>query len=216
MSPLSRAALVGIPQAMPQPPQLLGSSEVGMQTPLQDDQPAPQVQAPATQVSPPAMLQPWPQLPQLLMSVFWFDSQPSVWRWSQSSNPASQAAKKQAPAEHPAEPWGNEQIVPQPPQLLGSKEVLAQSPPQSVWLGEHVAMQTPPMHDWATAQVVPQVPQLALSVERLAQYGAPLPGAHIDSEPQASAQVPPLQTCPLPQMLPQTPQLALSVAVLAQ
>ena len=56
MSPLSRAALVGIPQVMPQPPQLLGSSVVGVQTAVQSA-PEAQVQAPAMQVSPPAMLQ---------------------------------------------------------------------------------------------------------------------------------------------------------------
>ena len=68
MSPLSRAALVAIPQAMPQPPQLLGSLEVVVQTLLQSV-PVVQVQVPPTQVSPPAVLQACPQLPQLLTSV---------------------------------------------------------------------------------------------------------------------------------------------------
>src|SRR4051794_41520071 len=68
MRPLSRPELVGMPQTMPQPPQLLESVAVIEQTPLQSV-PVLQVHVPPTQVSPPAVLQACPQLPQLLTSV---------------------------------------------------------------------------------------------------------------------------------------------------
>src|SRR4051794_41358750 len=68
MRPLSRPELVGMPQTMPQPPQLLESVAVIEQTPLQSV-PVLQVHVPPTQVSPPAVLQAFPQLPQLLTSV---------------------------------------------------------------------------------------------------------------------------------------------------
>ena len=60
------------------------------------------------------------------------------------------------------------------------------------------------------------MPQLALSVVRLAQYGAPLVGVQVDSDPQVMVQTPAMQACPVVQAAPQVPQLALSVMVLAQ
>ena len=81
------AALVGMPHLMAQPPQLLGSVEVVAQTPLQSV-PVVQVQLPATQVSPPAVLQTCPQLPQLFTSVAVTTQLPL-----QAVSPAEQAAQ---------------------------------------------------------------------------------------------------------------------------
>ena len=61
-------ALVGMPQTIPHPPQLLESVAVIEQMPPQSV-PVVQVQLPAMQVSPSAVLQACPQLPQLLTSV---------------------------------------------------------------------------------------------------------------------------------------------------
>src|SRR5580698_1368149 len=125
------------------------------------------VQTAETQVSPSA--QDLPQAPQLAASLLVFDSQPSDWAWLQSAKPALQAVRKQPPPEQPAEPCANAQLLPQAPQLLGSNEVLVQSPPQTVSLPEQFARQTPPMQDWPAPQTLPQAPQLAASALKFAQ-----------------------------------------------
>ena len=78
-------------QPTAQPPQLLGSLEVVLQTPLQSV-PVVQVQVPPTQVSPPTMLQACPQLPQLLMSLA-----VSVQLPPQAVSPGEQAPQMPAP-----------------------------------------------------------------------------------------------------------------------
>ena len=108
---------VGVPftplHAPPQLPQLLSSVSVAVSQPsrltfssaLQSLKPALQAMLhspPAHAGAPLVVLQAPPQLPQLVVSVFVFTSQPLPWLASQSANPATQLYWH-APSEHPPE-----------------------------------------------------------------------------------------------------------------
>lgn len=68
------------------------------------------------------------QPPQLLTSVLVLTSQPLLACPSQSAVPGLQAEQLQAPATQLGVPFGHEQTVPQPPQLLTSVWVLTSQP----------------------------------------------------------------------------------------
>jgi hypothetical protein len=69
-----------------------------------------------------------PQEPQLLLSLFGLDSQPSDTWPLQSTQPVSHMAIVHAPMLHPGVAWGTEQGAPQAPQFCGSVPVAVSQP----------------------------------------------------------------------------------------
>src|SRR5262245_49426706 len=107
----------GVPQALPQPPQLFGSLERMTQVPLQKVKPELQLDPHCPLTHDPPAGQALPQVPQWFASVPMFVSQPLTGLPSQLAYPPLQAPTSQAPPEHVALALANEQTLPQPPQL---------------------------------------------------------------------------------------------------
>src|SRR5580704_16524086 len=87
-----------------------------------------------------------PQVPQLLLSLFGFDSQPFVGIMSQSTQPESQVPTSHLPMTQAGVAWGTEQGAPHAPQFCGSVPVsvsqpLPGLPSQSEYPGTHVMLQ---------------------------------------------------------------------------
>src|SRR5207249_2506366 len=107
-----------------------------------------------------------PQEPQLLLSLERLLSQPSLATPLQLPKPLLQISEHEPP-EHTAVADGPPgQTTPQPPQLLGSLDVLTHAPPHLVVPPLHVSVQLPETHASPAAHAWPQLPQFAESLER--------------------------------------------------
>jgi hypothetical protein len=117
---------------------------------------------------------------------------------------------------------------PHDPQLLGSLEVLVQTPgllavmPQTTSVPGH-APQAPAAHGCPTAHSLPQAPQLLASVCSFTQAPAPLPLPPIVTmlpvqsvSPAGHVHAPPVHVAPVSHTNPQAPQLFGSDIVLTQ
>lgn len=195
------------PQELPHPPQLLASVRVFLQVPLQHSS---------------LPLQVRPQAPQwateLLVSLqepsqhFWLPAQagplPHLHTPSTQLSPSAQAGSQgtsvvQVPATHVS---SDEQVTPQPPQLLGSESVLMQAPPQHP---RPLSQGGPPPHRHAMSMHVSPGPQAGehsgISQAPPTQTSPASVSQGASQKPQwsvevcRSAQVPPQQVSPVPQ-----------------
>ncbi len=148
--------LVQVSDVLVQPllhaPQLALSVPVLTQLPLQFMVLLGQPQAPAVQAMPP--VQALPQPPQLLASVWVLTLHPSEKLPLQLAEPAAHAVTWQVPPLHatPVTLVPGVQVMPQPPQLLGSLVRSAQLPLQLVWVLGQAVEQTLLEQTWPAGQ----------------------------------------------------------------
>jgi hypothetical protein len=168
----------GPPPSGEQPPQLLLSLLVLVQTPLQNASgAAPQVQAPALQNSPPRQELPQEAVPlangpQLPLSVSGFTQLLPHWMSPVGQETTHLPEEQTWPLVQMLVPAS---VSPQPPQLLLSSLVLVQTPPQNAW-GAAPHVQPPALQNSPPVQALPHdavplanAPQLPLSVSGFTQ-----------------------------------------------
>ena len=178
-------------QTMPQPPQLVGSLLVSVQTPRQRVPLSKQPQLPLWQLVPPPQRTPHAPQSRLLVCR------------STHALPHVVSPVAQAPVHSPDEQsWLPVQALPHVPQSSGLVERLTHTPLQLVSPAGQAHI--PLKQLWPLAQVVPHAPQLLSSLAVLTH--APL--QLLSPVAQVVAQWLREQTIPPPHAVPQAPQLA--------